>query len=136
MKQNQNKQKKMAEVLGRKYSFKEKGAAMRASLSRTGGGLDDVKPLSELELKILDLLGENFLGLNNPECGVPVGVTVSLEPESCENSLDEPSKSKNTSSTSKPASISKTTPIEMIWNHHIRDRKWTSTINTGKPLKS
>ncbi|KAG5876920.1 hypothetical protein JTB14_021363 [Gonioctena quinquepunctata] len=64
---------------------------MRTSLSRTGCGLDDVKSLSELDLKILDLPGENFVGLNNPECGVPVGVTVSHKHDVCENVLEEPS---------------------------------------------
>ncbi|KAJ8939900.1 hypothetical protein NQ318_023240 [Aromia moschata] len=73
-----------------KYNLKRKAAQIRKSLYQTGGGPSEGGELSELELKLLDILGENFVGIDQPELGLPT-------PTDQENIELQPSTSRDTS---------------------------------------
>ena len=57
-------------------------------MGATGGGPAEKDQLTDLELKILDILGKHFLGVNEPECGIPsLGFT---KPQSGTSRMNSP----------------------------------------------
>ncbi|CAG9771630.1 unnamed protein product [Ceutorhynchus assimilis] len=54
-----------------KYNLKKKAAEIKKEQTKTGGGLGVTKVLTPFEERALQLLGSSFIGLNEPEVGLP-----------------------------------------------------------------
>ncbi|KAJ8927543.1 hypothetical protein NQ314_019979 [Rhamnusium bicolor] len=124
-----------------KYNLKRKAAALKQNIEKTGGGPSEEKDLTELELKLLDMLGEHFIGLEEPECGLPTSSApfISEEPQPGTSKDDTPAPI--TLSPSKERIAAKRKIINPLYSPKKKQRvehqsEYRETINELRDIKT